>query len=323
MVYNLLVEVNRIAIYTSPIQVALILITNTLNILVLSRRSLRTSSCTHYFLALSIVSFVYMIFTPVHMFLTSRFGISLDSLPVGCRIHSFFVFSPLLFFIVMLVCASIDRFCSSSSSVRIRNFSNVRVAQRVIIIVTIVTTIYMSPFLIIYHWDYNTNLCSQYSTRLTAIYLSTRVILYYIIGPLAMITFGLLTINNIRNQIRRTAPMVPQSQHRRIEGQLARVLLIQIGIHLFFSLPAAVMYVMTTFLPSTNTPFFSGLRMISVIWQMAILFFSFFSYILWSTVFRIELIKMLKLNNRHNQIVHRFNFRQIHFRPHHVMDTRV
>jgi hypothetical protein len=127
------------------------------------------------------------------------------------------------------------------------------------------------------------------------------------IGPLAMITFGLLTINNIRNQIRRVAPMVPRNQRRSTEGQLTRVLIIQIGIHLFFSLPAAVMYVITTFLPSTNTPFFSGLRMISVIWQMAILFFSFFSYILWSTVFRIELIKMFKL------VVHRFNFCQVHF----------
>jgi hypothetical protein len=254
-----------------------------------------------------------MIFTPVHMFLSSCFGISLDSLPVGCPIHSFFVFSPLLFYIAMLVCASIDRFCSISSSVRIRNFSNVRVAQRVIIIVTIVSTIYMSPFFVIYHWDYNANLCSQYSTKLTAIYLSTRVILYYIIGPLAMITFGLLTINNIRNQIRRVAPMVPRNQHRSTEGQLTRVLIIQIGIHLFFSLPAAVMYVITTFLPSTNTPLFSGLRLISVIWQLAIFFLSFFSYILWSTVFRIELIKMLKLKNRHNQIVHRFNFRQIRF----------
>ncbi len=323
MVYNLLVEVNRIVIYISPIIVALILVTNTLNILVLCRRSLRTSSCTHYFLALSIDSFIYMIFTPVHMFLTSRFGISLDYSPIGCRIHSFFVFSPLLFFIVMLVCASIDRFCSSSSSVRIRNFSNVRVAQRVIIIATIVTTIYMSPFLIIYHWDYNTNLCSQYSTRLTAIYLSTRVILYYIIGPLGMITFGLLTINNIRNQTRRVGAIVLQNQHRRTEGQLTRVLIIQVGIHLFFSLPAAVMYVMTTFVPSTNTSLFSGLRLISVIWQLAILFLSFFSYILSSTVFRTELVKMLKLNNRHNRIVHALNLLQTRFTSRNAIDTRV
>ncbi len=323
MVYNLVVQVNQAAIYTSPIIVALILVTNTLNILVLCRRSLRTSSCTHYFLALSIDSFIYMIFTPVHMFLTSRFGISLDYSPIGCRIHSFFVFSPLLFFIVMLVCASIDRFCSSSSSVRIRNFSNVRVAQRVIIIVTIVTTIYMSPFLIIYHWDYNTNLCSQYSTRLTAIYLSTRVILYYIIGPLAMITFGLLTINNIRNQTRRVGAIVLQNQHRRTEGQLTRVLIIQVGIHLFFSLPAAVMYVMTTFVPSTNTSLFSGLRLISVIWQLAILFLSFFSYILSSTVFRTELVKMFKLHNRHNQIVHTLNLIQTRLTSRHAIDTRV
>ncbi len=322
-VYNLNVEVNRSTVYLSLIIMALVISTNTLNISVLCRRSPRTSPCTHYFLALALASLVYMCFTPLNMFLTNRFGLSLSYLPLGCRFQSFFVFSPLLFFTIMLVCASFDRFCASSSSARVRSFSNVRVAQRVIIIISILLSIYMSPFVIISHWDYNTNLCSQYLTTLIDVYLFSRVILYYIIGPIGMITFGLLTIRNIRNQTLRVAPMVSQNRHRRTESQLSRVLLIQVGTHLFFSIPAAVVYVITTFIPSANTPFFSGLRLISVLWQQPIFFLSFFSYILSSTLFRTELLKMFKLNNRNNRIVQNFTLVRKRLLTRSMMDTRV
>jgi membrane-anchored glycerophosphoryl diester phosphodiesterase (GDPDase) len=149
------------------------------------------------------------------------------------------------------------------------------------------------------------------------------VILYYIIGPIGMITFGLLTIRNIRNQTLRVAPMVSQNRHRRTESQLSRVLLIQVGTHLFFSIPAAVVYVITTFIPSANTPFFSGLRLISVLWQQPIFFLSFFSYILSSTLFRTELLKMFKLNNRNNRIVQNFTLVRKRLLTRSMMDTRV
>jgi hypothetical protein len=223
----------------------------------------------------------------------------------------------------MLVCASFDRFCASSSSVRVRSFSSVRVAQRVIIIISISLSIYMSPFILISYWDYNKNVCSQYSTTLIVVYLSSRVVLYYIIGPIAMITFGLLTIRNIRNQTRRVAPMIPQNGHRRTEGQLTRVLLTQVGIHLFFSIPAAALYVITTFIPSANTPFFGGLRIITVLWQQPIFFLSFFSYILSSTLFRTELLKMFKFNNRRNQIMQSVNLGRTRLLTRNMMDTHV
>ncbi len=118
VVYNLLVQVNRSTVYLSWIIIASVVLTNTINISVLSRRNLRTSSCTHYFIALAIASLVYMCFTPLNMFLDNRFGLSLSYLPFGCRFQAFFVFAPLLFFTIMLVCASFDRFCGSSTSVR-------------------------------------------------------------------------------------------------------------------------------------------------------------------------------------------------------------
>jgi len=263
-----------------------------------------------------------MWFTPVNLFLSNRFGISIDFSPFGCRMLAFFIFSSALFFTVMLACASIDRFFTSSSSVWLRSFSKVHIAQRVIIIVTILIIIYMSPFFLIFHWDYNKNQCLEYSTTLIIIYLSSRVILYYIIGPLVMTIFGLLTINNIRKQACRVGPLVPQNRRRRTESQLTRVLIIQIGIHLIFSLPTAVSYVLITFIPSIITPLVSGFRALSIIWQQATFFLSFFLYILSATVFRKELQKIFKLNNEHSELVRRFILVQRTFQNN-TNDTRV
>lgn len=61
----------------------------------------------------------------------------------GCRIQQFWIYATDLFFIIMLVCASIDRFFfASSSSVRLCNLSSIHVAWRLIIIISILLTIY-------------------------------------------------------------------------------------------------------------------------------------------------------------------------------------
>ena len=323
VVYNLGVEANRVTIYVYPITMALTILANTMNIAVLLRRPIRSSSCSRYFLALAIDSLVYMIFTPMNTFLSNRFGIAIGSSPFGCRIQFFFVYSSALFFTSMLVCASIDRFFTSSSSAFLRNLSNLRIAQKVIIVVSISIIIYMSPFFLIYYWNYNTNQCLQYSTTIITIYFSSRVIIYYIIGPLAMITFGLLTINNIRNQTRSVAPLAPQNRRRRTEGQLTRVLIIQVGLHLIFSLPTAVTYIIITFIPSIVTPLVTGFRVISIIWQQVTFFLSFFLYTLSATVFRKELQKMFKWNDQHNGILRRFDLTQRRVLPTNTNDTRV
>jgi hypothetical protein len=79
-----------------------------------------------------------------------------------------------------------------------------------------------------------------------------------------------LTINNIRNQARRVMTVIPQNSHRRTDAQLTHVLIIQIVIHLIFSLPTVVTYIITTFMPSIITPTVTGFRAISIIWQQLI-----------------------------------------------------
>jgi hypothetical protein len=323
VVYNLNAEANRVSLYIYPLTITLTILTNLTNILILSRRALRTSSCTYYFLALSIGSLVYMIFTPLNIYLSTRFGLSINASPFGCRILYFLVFSTALFYTYMLVCASVDRYFTSSSNAMLRRLSNVRVAKRIILLIIILLIIYLIPFMIISYWNYDTNSCSQYSSTLITIYLLSRVVVYNIIGPLLMAIFGLLTISNVRNQRRRVTQFLPQTRHHRTEGQLTRVLVFQLGIYLLFCLPNAITYVLTTFIPSVVTPTIIGIRTISIIWQQAVHFISLFLYVLNASAFRKELQKMLKLSNQNNRLLRRFNLVQRPAFPSRMNETRL
>jgi hypothetical protein len=207
----------------------------------------------------------------------------------------------------MLVCASIDRFCSSSVSVRLRHLSQVRVARRIIIIIWILSLIYMSPFIFIYNYDStntNTNKCIQSSTTttLTAVYLMSRVILYYFLIPICLIIFGLLTISNIRNQRRRVIPVNQPNIHRRTESQLARMLIIQVALYILFFTPSCIIYIIVTFVPSMNTSYYSTIRSLAGVWQQGGYFISFFLYVLTGKIYRQELKKMFKCDRIHNNV---------------------
>ena len=242
------------------------------------------------------------------MFIRIRFGIAVTSSPVGCPLQTFLIFLLPLFIAVMLVLASIDRFIVSSPLVRIRNRSQVRVTKRIILTTVILSILYAIPFLFIYHFDGNTEQCVSYSSTIAVVYLSSRIVLLYIIIPFAMTIFGFLTIRNIKNQSQRvasvTANLQRQNRHRRTEGQLARMLIIQVGVYLIFSTPAGIAYTLVTFVTSMNTTFMIQLRIIFSLGQQSIYFLSFFLYMLSSNVYRQELNQIFKIHQLRNQFSH-------------------
>ncbi|CAF1379722.1 unnamed protein product [Adineta ricciae] len=296
--YNLNNEIKRISTYILPITILTTIISNIINIIILSRRTLRSSPCPHYFLALAISSLIYTTISPVSLFITYEFNIVLSNTPFGCPFQPFIIYASSLFVVLMLVCASLDRVFASSSTASYRNLSHIRIAQRSIIVITILVLIYLSPVLIIFQWDYIVNRCIQSSSPIIIVFLSTRVILYYILSPLIMIIFGLLTIHNIQSQLRRVTLMNQGGfAHRRTENQLVRMLVVQVAAYVFFSIPAAVTYILTTFVPSLNTTFINNIRTITIVWQQGTYVFATFLYILSGSVYRKELKKLFKCRN--------------------------
>jgi hypothetical protein len=120
--------------------------------------------------------------------------------------------------------------------------------------------------------------------------------------PIILSIFGALTIKNIQSLARRVAPVQLANFNRRTEGQLARMLIIQVAVYLLFFTPAGIIYIIVTFQPSMNTPYYNAIRTVTVVWQQGGYFIAFFLYVLTGKVYRRELKKMFKCNQIPDQI---------------------
>lgn len=121
-----------------PIIMFLGIVGNSLNILILSRANLRNHACSRYFLGLSSNNLIYSIFL-IYFLLAN--GYSMDGQyvsSVSCKILQYIGSACPFLSPYFIILASIDRFCASSSNVKLRQFSNVKIAQRSIIILVII-----------------------------------------------------------------------------------------------------------------------------------------------------------------------------------------
>jgi hypothetical protein len=119
---NIVERVLQTNIYIQPIHFLLAIITNTLNIRILSCRVLRSSPCTYYFLAYAILSIAYTcLLCPMQFF--RGLSINLIHGNMTCKFHVYILFLIPLQANIMLILASFDRYCSSSQLCRLYSTS--------------------------------------------------------------------------------------------------------------------------------------------------------------------------------------------------------
>ena len=302
---DIMQQVLRTNIYIQPFNFFLAIITNIFNIRILCSRALRPSPCTHYFLAYAVFSIIYTCLMCPTQFLRG-FDINWANGKFGCKIHFYILFLIPVLANLMLIFASFDRYCSSLQSCRLHSKSTIRTARFTIIYGTVLSAIYMLPMLIIYNWNESIGKCEEKVNLLTIIYVFSQVFLYHILAPLLMFIFGLLTINNIRRQSTRAIPLMVSMRGRRTEGQLTRMLILQVTVHMLLVLPFGVTYAINTFNPSTRTRNMIALRLAFATWQQCDYFVSFFLYIFSGSVYRRELFRILRFNNDYNTPVQFF-----------------
>lgn len=303
--YDFIAAANQATFYAFSVTMTFIVITNILNACVFSRQALRSSSCTYYFLASIPPVLAYVVVTPLNTILIYTINFRLHGTPVTCKLVQYTVYGSPLLYESMLVCASVDRFCSSSNSVRLRRFSQVPIARKFILGVWILILLYMSPFMAAYCYDYSSSLsnkCLASTSTLAAVYLMTRVVLYYFAIPIILAIFDALTINNIRTQTRRVTVVHQVNYSRRTEGQLTRMLIIQVIVYFLFFTSAGITYIIVTFVSSMNTSYYNTIRTLTVVWQQGGFFTTFFLYTLTGKVYRQELRKMFRYDQIRAQI---------------------
>lgn len=181
------------------------IIGNILNILVLSQRNLRTNSCAALFLVSSIASLI-AIFSGLFTRTTSGWAIDLtNTITWLCQLRTFVVFASRTVAYCLIALATIDRWLSSCFDVHRRQLSTLKNAQKGMIIITIFSCLLYVQMFYCYEANlvntplkcYGKTIACRLVTDLTYAFAGN------IISLIIMLSFGLMTIINVRQAQRR------------------------------------------------------------------------------------------------------------------------
>lgn len=278
-----------------PIIIVIGIVSNLLNIIVLTRPTLIHHACSLYFLALAITNLFYSSVLLVFNLLEDGYQlIAVEQSVILCKLVSYLLNLCPSLSVYFIVFASLDRYYCSSINPQRRRLSNCHVARLTIIILVIVLSIFYTGALVAFDIiQIGVAFCTiRPDVLFNQIFLILVLIIYVIIAPFSMTLFGCLTIYNTK-QMRFMAVRI--SRYRRTEGQLSRMLLLQVGTQILLILPFCTTFFMLI-LP-TNLPSTTGFKFAYVICKIPFYLTvttAFFLYMLSARVYRDELTRLYK-----------------------------
>ncbi|CAF1638785.1 unnamed protein product [Adineta ricciae] len=300
---------------------------NVLNLVLFTRRTLRSNPCAIYFFLLSITNLISLTFGILPNYLINVYGIDiLTTTMFFCRFRFFTVHCSLAISSWSIVLAGIDRFCISSRQVRRRQFSTLKHTQVATVILIIICCIIYSHVLILFTIEQTSTgrTCYAQSGSYRVFYDFFFFATYSFTPPILMVLLGLGTLRNILQARSSIKPQetnatarasIQQNVHvQKKDRQYLKMLLVQLVFTVTLTLPIAIQKLYTTFTEyqvksssrieienfladfvRTLTQINSGL--------------SFFLYTLSSTAFRRELLvvilKFIKITFGMNNYVYR------------------
>ena len=305
--YDLYVTLNILAFDLNkimlPIQIVLGTIGNLLNIIIFTRRSLRNSSCSIYFIASSINN-LFVIYTGIitrYLSLFSDNDIANNS-SVLCKLKYYIIYTALSLVLWLTVLASIDRFLCSSRKVSYRRLSRNTIARRTLIGTFLLIFVIHIHMLIYY--DVSEGYCNIFLTEYQTFFDMFFFVISCILPIILMTIFGLLMINNIRQSRNRINSQQSNQRLKSNDRQMILMLAIQILVTTVFSVPYSVVNLYVVITLNIFEHSFSELASVIITFTMnlsRILYFSnpiigFYIYTLTSKKFRFELKRLLSLN---------------------------
>jgi hypothetical protein len=289
-----------------------------LNILVFNRSNLRREPCSLYFFWSTWYDlFVVFLVMPVRI-LSNVYNIAASNYNLGwCKIEYFIFYVTRVIAIWLIVLACIDRYLHSSSRERIRRMSSLKSAKISIGIISIIV-----PILYCHMLAYNeiANVSNQFGDSIPqcnaqqGIYRTFLAFWHLFVTSLLpsflMILFGVLTVRNVRQRRQLVQRVGENRAIRRTNTQLLRMLAAQVLVIIIATLPFCVyqLYISFTssFTKSTLQMAQENLagRIVSVVTYFAHST-SFYLYTLAGTIFRKEVLKILKrCRHPHQNRVH-------------------
>ncbi|CAF0745356.1 unnamed protein product [Adineta ricciae] len=226
---------------------------NFFNIIIFTRRTLRSNPCSTYFLAAS-VSNLFEIYTVI---LFNYFGINWNWFPSNtndawCRISHFLIYSfvPLVLWFIVLV--SFDRFLTSSLNANTRKISTLSLARKMTVSTMILSFVMFGhlAFLVKSIKVDNDSYCTVRSSTYTIFYNVMFVIVGNVLPVVLMAFFAILTVLNMGKVRSRVTPKVnnmPNQRLRSRDHQFMRMLLFQVLTTILISIPFCCVSMYNTF----------------------------------------------------------------------------
>jgi len=237
------------------------LISNILNIIVfLSLKTFRESSCAFYLTAMSFVNIGQMFFGLLLRILNVGLDVNWTSNNlVYCKLRYYFfqVFAILSYTCMYL--ATIDQYFATSFKRNWQQYSNIRLAQRLFAIFSIIWIVHGIPIIVFYDQTIsnatNQTVCTITNPDFQQYYrYFYLLILLGVIPVFITVLFGILAYRNVQQILYRTIPLV----RRETDKQLTVMVLVQNVYNLFFIIPYIVGYSLVLNLSTDADPFYAA-----------------------------------------------------------------
>jgi hypothetical protein len=231
--------------YVPPLLIILGTFGNVLNLIIFTRRTLRTNPCSLYFLAGSINNLFAVYVAILSRYLSFSWNLDITNTnTVLCKLRLLFVYVSPTLVLWFPILASIDRFFSSSKSVQLRQLSSLPVARKNIVFMTIFMYLIFSHVLIFGKpvLSGSTSSCTFYSNTYNIFFSFFFLIVASILPLVLMCVFGILIIRNVRSIRNRVAPQNHDARTERMRSndrQLFIMLLFQLLITALLTTPYA------------------------------------------------------------------------------------
>jgi hypothetical protein len=283
--------------YSQPALIVLGTIGAVMNqILFLSRRQLRSTSCSLYFRALSINDLFVLYIVVFSSWYTTQFGTDPSKrYDWYCKMKTYlndclYTLSP--YFIVL---ACLDRLCTSSTSVRLRNIATIRIASYFIPAMVIFVFFAYCHIPIFYELGRfsTTSVCYIPNPIYIKIFSLFLLLFLCVIPPILMTIICSITLILLRQQRQRVMP-INQTRLRQRDNQLLKMLFIYVASHIICTLPFAVTYVLYVFTPAADTQVILNLFRLSSLLLNANFATSFYVYTLGTPFYRYELYNLFR-----------------------------
>jgi hypothetical protein len=219
---------------------------NIMNILIFTRRSLRSHPCSLYFLASSINNLFVLYVATLTRLLSSGWKIDPSNSNVTlCKLRIFFVYTSIALIQWFMVLASIDRYLSSCRNALYRQMSSLTIARKSIGLTILILALAHFHTFIWWTVDYmgTKTYCNIFIYDYELAFQVFFLIFTCILPPILMTLFGILTIVNVRKLRTQVASQSNDARNERLRSkdrQLIVMLLIQVFATIFCTLPFSV-----------------------------------------------------------------------------------